>query len=290
MGSRQAGNCERVLQSPACLEGMHEECGRWHGSGVALRPRRLRRGDFTILCRCDCHCLPRSLAPGPNGATPGTRQRTTSRWPRRARTADRLRRSSTFQERQIECREYHDDPGVYQQPRPEVVPEEQDVHADHYGYQGEHVKHDGCLSSHQFVLLRATERSKRGAGATVCEHVMHGRFDCSDAGWESGREGRMARRADRVRTVRAAGTVRLLERAGRLLVPLVPRSQAHRGLDSEATGRVAVGRVGVFRSTGPRAPQAPDGQIPASQFLGRAGPVAGGPIAGSKGATASSAA
>ena len=45
-----------------------------------------------------------------------------------------------------------------------MVPEEQDVHADHDGYQGEHVKHDGCLSSHRFLLLCATERSKSGAG------------------------------------------------------------------------------------------------------------------------------
>jgi hypothetical protein len=91
--------------------------------------------------------------------------------------ASRLRRSSTLQERQIECREYHDDPDVYQQPRPEEVPQEQDVHADHYGYQGEHVKHDGRLSSHQLVLLRAAERSKRGAGARRLERVMHCRFD-----------------------------------------------------------------------------------------------------------------
>src|SRR5207302_7548932 len=49
-------------------------------------------------------------------------------------------------------------------PLPEVVPEEQDVHADHDGYQREHVYHDGCLPSHRFVLLRATEWSKSRAG------------------------------------------------------------------------------------------------------------------------------
>ena len=43
-----------------------------------------------------------------------------------------------------------------------MVPEEQDVHADHDGYQREHVKHDGCLSSHRFVLLCATEWRKNG--------------------------------------------------------------------------------------------------------------------------------
>ena len=43
------------------------------------------------------------------------------------------------------------------------MPEEQDVHADHDGYQREHVKHDGCLSSHRSFLLCATEWSKGGA-------------------------------------------------------------------------------------------------------------------------------
>ena len=55
MGSRQAGNDERVLPGPACLEGMHEECGHWHGSRGAFNYRRLRHEGFTILCRCDCH-------------------------------------------------------------------------------------------------------------------------------------------------------------------------------------------------------------------------------------------
>jgi hypothetical protein len=44
------------------------------------------------------------------------------------------------------------------------VPEEQDIHADHDGYQREHVKHDGCRSSHRFVLLCAAERGKNGVG------------------------------------------------------------------------------------------------------------------------------
>lgn len=55
MGSRQAGNGERVLQGQACLEGMHEECGHWRGSRSARNPRRLRRERFAILCGCDCH-------------------------------------------------------------------------------------------------------------------------------------------------------------------------------------------------------------------------------------------
>jgi hypothetical protein len=55
MGSRQAGNGERVLYGQDCLEGTHEECGHWRGCGSARNPRRLRRERFTILCGCDCH-------------------------------------------------------------------------------------------------------------------------------------------------------------------------------------------------------------------------------------------
>ena len=55
MGRHQVGNCERVLLGPACLEGLHEECGHWHGSGSAFSFHRMRREGFAILCRCDCH-------------------------------------------------------------------------------------------------------------------------------------------------------------------------------------------------------------------------------------------
>jgi hypothetical protein len=59
MGSRQAGNGERVRYGQDCLEGVHEECGHWLGSGSARSPRRLRRERFAVLCGCDCHssCL-----------------------------------------------------------------------------------------------------------------------------------------------------------------------------------------------------------------------------------------
>jgi hypothetical protein len=59
MGSRQAGNGERVLHGQDCREGRHEECGHWLGSGSVRNLRRLRRDRFTILCGCDCHssCL-----------------------------------------------------------------------------------------------------------------------------------------------------------------------------------------------------------------------------------------
>jgi hypothetical protein len=73
-------------------------------------------------------------------------------------------RSWPPEEPEIERREHQDNPDVYRQPLPEVVLEEQDVHAHHDGHHREHVKHGGCLSSHRFLLLCATERSKRGAG------------------------------------------------------------------------------------------------------------------------------
>jgi hypothetical protein len=47
------------------------------------------------------------------------------------------------------------------------VPEEQDIHTDHDRYQRKHVKHDGCLSPHCFVLLCAPEWSKSDA-----EHAL----------------------------------------------------------------------------------------------------------------------
>ena len=56
-------------------------------------------------------------------------------------------------------REHKNDPDVDYQPLQEVVPEEQDVHADHDGYQREHVQHDACLSCHDLVL-----HDRRGKG------------------------------------------------------------------------------------------------------------------------------
>ena len=55
MRSRRVDTVERVRPSPACLEGMDEECGHWHGSRGAFNYRRLRHEGFTILCTCDCH-------------------------------------------------------------------------------------------------------------------------------------------------------------------------------------------------------------------------------------------
>src|SRR5262245_50276524 len=66
----------------------------------------------------------------------------------------------------MERREHQDNSDVYYQPLPEAVPEEQDVHADHDGYQREHVNHDGRLSSHPSFLRRAAEGSQSGSRTT----------------------------------------------------------------------------------------------------------------------------
>src|SRR6516225_10910741 len=70
--------------------------------------------------------------------------------------------SWTLEEPQIERPEHQDNSDVHHQPLPEPVPEEQDVHADHNGYQREHVKYHGRLSSHPSFLLRAAEWSELG--------------------------------------------------------------------------------------------------------------------------------
>src|SRR6185437_7654326 len=74
-----------------------------------------------------------------------------------ARPSARRRYSRTLQEPQIERREHHDDADVHYQALPEVVPEEQDVRADHDGDHREHVKNDACLPPHWIVLLCTPE-------------------------------------------------------------------------------------------------------------------------------------
>ena len=66
---------------------------------------------------------------------------------------------------------------------PELVPEEQDVHADHDGYQREHVKHYGCLSSHRSCLLCATEWSKGSTGKRCRAHQRR------DSVWHAAAQG-----------------------------------------------------------------------------------------------------
>jgi hypothetical protein len=69
-----------------------------------------------------------------------------------------VRRSWTFQKSPVEGCEQQDDSDVGHQPLPESVPEKQNVHGVHHGYQHKHAKHEGCLSSHASVLLQPDPR------------------------------------------------------------------------------------------------------------------------------------
>ena len=52
----------------------------------------------------------------------------------------------------VERRKRKEDADICDQPLPEVVPEEQDIHAHDNGDQGKHVKRDGPMSSHRLTL------------------------------------------------------------------------------------------------------------------------------------------
>jgi hypothetical protein len=90
-------------------------------------------------------------------AAPSATERTSAPLPSRA-----------LQESQIERNEYQDNADVCYQPFREVVPEEEDVHADHDGDQREHVKHYDCVS-HRYVLYRRRKRQQR--------HWLRGRYE-----------------------------------------------------------------------------------------------------------------
>ncbi|HSU31699.1 MAG TPA: hypothetical protein VLJ11_10730 [Bryobacteraceae bacterium] len=83
-------------------------------------------------------------------------------------------RSGTRQESEVERREHQEDSNVHHQPRPEPIPEKQHVNGDYDGYQPEHVKHDGCLSSHaSFYYTRAAPGSgELRTQATALWHDM----------------------------------------------------------------------------------------------------------------------
>ena len=83
---------------------------------------------------------------------PTTREDRSERRCRQMRTSG-ASGSFSLQEPQVERREHQDNPDVHRQALPEPMPEEQDVDADHDGYQREHVKHDACLPSHGSSLL-----------------------------------------------------------------------------------------------------------------------------------------
>src|SRR5262249_14965090 len=110
-----------MVEDRECLS--RQECPLW------VRSRHMQ-------CKIACPLYPRkqTLAATPSVASGGV--------------------SWMLQKPQVERREHQDNSDVYYQPLPEPVPEEQGVHAGHNGYQCEHVKHDGCLSSHTSFLLR----------------------------------------------------------------------------------------------------------------------------------------
>ena len=62
------------------------------------------------------------------------------------------------------------------QPLREVVPEEQEVHADHDGYQREHVQHNAYLSCHGLVLHDGPGQERRPkVTSRLGEHVRSSR-------------------------------------------------------------------------------------------------------------------
>ena len=68
--------------------------------------------------------------------------------------AFRRLRSSTLKERQVERHEHQDNSDIHYQPPQDVVPEEQNVHADDGSYQCEHVECGGCPCSHRSNLVK----------------------------------------------------------------------------------------------------------------------------------------
>jgi hypothetical protein len=65
------------------------------------------------------------------------------------------------EDQKAERREHENDSDVAYQALLEVVPEEQDVHADYDGYQREHVEHDACPSYHGLVLHDGVRQGRR---------------------------------------------------------------------------------------------------------------------------------
>jgi hypothetical protein len=83
------------------------------------------------------------------------------------------RSSQTLQEREIDRREHRDNPNVRNQPRPELVPKEQHVHAHHHDHHRHHVERDEYLSSHGLFLRLAAERVQDDDGGLPHE-LAHG--------------------------------------------------------------------------------------------------------------------
>jgi hypothetical protein len=73
-------------------------------------------------------------------------------------------------EPQVERHKHEDDADVGHQPLPEVVFEEQDIHAHHNGYQSKHIERDGGVSSHVSSYVGGSSPCGavlKGAGSSV---------------------------------------------------------------------------------------------------------------------------
>ena len=80
------------------------------------------------------------------------------------------------EDQETERREHQNDPDVGYQSLREVVPEEQDVRADHDAYHREHVQHDACLSCHSLVLHDvAGQRRQPKVTRPLGQYVHHSR-------------------------------------------------------------------------------------------------------------------
>jgi hypothetical protein len=63
-------------------------------------------------------------------------------------SASRTATSWLPEESQVESCEHQDNADIHDQPLPEAISEEHEIHADDDGYHRHHVKHDGYLSAH----------------------------------------------------------------------------------------------------------------------------------------------
>ncbi len=132
-------------RSSRCLTATRIGAGNWPGSAMT----RLTRGAATSMWR-------REITVRGKGSRPRV-----VRIGHEAAQGSLLPAPESSEDQETERREHQNNPDVGYQPLREVVPEEQDVHADHDGYQREHVQHDGYLSCHDLVLHDGVRQERR---------------------------------------------------------------------------------------------------------------------------------
>jgi hypothetical protein len=82
------------------------------------------------------------------------------------------------QEPEVKRPEHEDNPDVYCEPLPELVPEEQDVHGDHDGDHRQHIEHDGWRSSHGHTMhptASSGDRAQLGTSAPDLRQIWEAR-------------------------------------------------------------------------------------------------------------------